>query len=59
VLFSMLGAEVDVRLAWQAGLVGGVNIFAGVIGRTIGVWGCLLGSQLTERERLFVAVAFS
>ena len=59
VLFSMVGAEVDVRLAWQAGLVGGATIFVGVLGRTIGVWGCLLGSQLTVRERLFVAVAFS
>ncbi len=59
VLFSMVGAEVDVRLAWQAGLVGAATIFLGVLGRTVGVWGCLLGSALTTRERLFVAVAFS
>ena len=59
VLFSMVGAEVDVRLAWQAGLIGGATIFVGMLGRFAGVWGCLLGSNLTLRERVFVAVAFS
>jgi len=59
VLFAMVGAEVDVRLAWQAGLVGALTIAVGLIGRFAGVWACLLGSTLDARERLFVAIAFS
>ncbi len=57
-LFSMVGAQVNISLVWQAGLVGLAIIATGLIGRACGVMVCLVRSRLILRERLFVVFAF-
>ncbi|MFP4511135.1 MAG: cation:proton antiporter [Spirochaetaceae bacterium] len=59
VLFSMVGAQVNIGIAWRAGAVGAVVIGLGLFARSLGVMLCLLGSQLSRKERVFVAAAFS
>lgn len=59
VLFSMVGAQVNISVAWHAGLMGMAIIIVGLIARGAGVLACLAGSQLDFRERLFVLVAYS
>ncbi|MFP4139481.1 MAG: cation:proton antiporter [Planctomycetota bacterium] len=59
VLFSMVGAQVNVGVAWHAGLVGLGIILVGLAARSVGVLTCLAGSRLNLKERLFVVVAYS
>lgn len=59
ILFSMVGAQVNIGIVWQAGVMGAAIIGLGLLARSIGVGLCLLGSQLNRRERFFVAVAYS
>ncbi len=59
VLFSMVGAQVDIGVAWHAGLAGTALIGLGLLARSLGVLLCLAGSRLDAGERLFVAVAYS
>jgi len=58
-LFVLIGAEVDVQVAWQAGLAGAVVILAGLAARYAGVLLALAGSPLSLNERLFCAVAYT
>lgn len=58
ILFTLVGAQVDVRVAWDAGLAGSLLIAGGLAARSLGTWLCLLGSHLTHRERMFVVVAY-
>jgi solute carrier family 9B (sodium/hydrogen exchanger), member 1/2 len=59
VLFAMVGAEVNIGVAWRAGTMGVAIIGLGLLARGIGVGLCLIGSRLNSRERFFVAVAYS
>ncbi len=59
VLFAMVGAQVNITVAWQAGLAGIAVILVGLLARSAGVAACLTSSGLTGKERLFVAVAYS
>lgn len=59
VLFSMVGAQVNLGVAWQAGLAGMALVAVGLIVRGLGVLACLVGSELSLKERLFVVVAYS
>jgi solute carrier family 9B (sodium/hydrogen exchanger), member 1/2 len=59
VLFSMVGAQVNITVAWRAGLAGIAVILIGLLARSAGVMACLAGSGLTIKERAFVAVAYS
>jgi len=59
VLFSMVGAQVNVGVAWQAGLVGLAIVLVGLSARSMGVLACLAGSRLNLKERMFVVVAYS
>lgn len=59
ILFSMVGAEVNIGVMWRAGLVGAAVIGLGLMARGIGVWFCLTGSNLETKERLFVLVSFA
>ncbi len=58
-LFILIGAEVDLAVAWQAGLTGLVIIAAGLLARTTGVMLSLRGSDLTRKERIFTAIAYT
>ncbi len=57
-LFTMVGAQVNVHVALQTGLAGAVLIALGLVGRSIGTYVCLLGSNLTVAERIFVIISY-
>ena len=57
-LFTLIGAEVDLDAAMQAGPAGLALIVCGLVMRSIGVQLCLLRSSLTRGERFFVTVAY-
>jgi NhaP-type Na+/H+ or K+/H+ antiporter len=57
-LFTLVGAQVNLPVAWRAGLAGAGLIAAGLVARSVGTWLCLLGSDLDAGERLFVIVAY-
>jgi len=58
ILFAMVGAQVNVSLAWRTGMAGAALIFLGLVARSVGTWVCLLGSDLNVRERIFVVIAY-
>lgn len=58
ILFTLVGAEVNIDVALQAGLVGVAIILLGLIGRSFGVWLATMGTQLTLKERLFCMIAY-
>jgi NhaP-type Na+/H+ or K+/H+ antiporter len=58
VLFTMVGAQVDLDVAVQAGLGGAAIIGLGLVARSAGTYACLLGSDLTVAERLFVVISY-
>ena len=57
-LFVLIGAQVDVKLAWNAGLWGILIIAVGLSARSIGVWLALAGSKLNNNERLFCIFSY-
>ena len=57
-LFVIMGAQVDISLAGQVGWRGVGIILCGLLVRSAIVYGTLLGSTLTIRERLFVVISF-
>ncbi|OQY09583.1 MAG: potassium transporter [Fusobacteriia bacterium 4572_132] len=58
VLFVMIGAAVNVSVIFQSGLLGIVIIILGLVGRSIGVWLSLLGSELNKKEKIFCILAY-
>ena len=51
--------QVNVPVAVNAGLAGAIVITCGLLGRSVGVFISLLGSDLNFRERVFVAIAYT
>jgi NhaP-type Na+/H+ or K+/H+ antiporter len=58
VLFVMVGAQVNVKVALDTGLNGALLIFIALIFRSIGTWMSMLGTDLTPKERLFVVISY-
>lgn len=58
ILFTMVGAEVDIHVAWKAGFAGFILILSGLIARSVGTWFCMLRSNLDWKEKVFVVVAY-
>ncbi len=58
ILFSLVGAQVNPQIAWQAGLAGIAVITVGLAARSTGVFLCLLGSNLNRKERVFVVLSY-
>jgi len=58
VLFTMVGAQVNIDVMLEAGLAGALILGLGLIARSIGTYGCLLGSDLNSPERMFVVIAY-
>jgi solute carrier family 9B (sodium/hydrogen exchanger), member 1/2 len=58
VLFTLVGAQVDLAVAWRSGLAGLAVLAIGLLARSLGTWLCLQGSTLSTGERLFVTVAY-
>ncbi len=57
-LFVLVGAQVNVRVAFEAGLKGIVIVFIGLIGRSIGVFISTLKTSLNLKERLFCIISY-
>ncbi len=57
-LFTLVGAQVDVSLAWETGLAGLGLIMCGLVARSAGVLLALMGSPLNRRERFFAVVSY-
>lgn len=58
VLFVMVGAQVDISWLFRAGLMGCVLLAIGLMARSLGTYLCLMGSNLTQPERLFVVISY-
>lgn len=58
VLFSLVGAQVNVGVLWQAGLMGIIVIFLGLLGRSLGVWIAISSTNLNVKERFFCVIAY-
>ena len=48
----------DIRAAAQEGAAAAVLIAAALAVRSLGVWLCLLGTELNTKERLFCVIAY-
>lgn len=57
-LFVLVGAQVDISVAWKTGLAGLGVIFGALVFRSAGVWLSLLGSGLSRKEKGFCVVAY-
>jgi len=57
-LFVLVGAQVNIHVAWKAGIAGIVIIATGLLFRSVGTYLSLIGTDLTTKERLFCVVAF-
>ena len=57
-LFVLVGAQVNIHVAWKAGLAGIAVITVGLLFRSIGTYISLFGTNLTRREKFFCVVAY-
>lgn len=57
-LFVLVGAAVDIRYTLTAGLSAIAIIFIALAFRTIGVLICMIGTNLTFKEKLFCVIAY-
>jgi NhaP-type Na+/H+ or K+/H+ antiporter len=58
ILFSLVGAEVNLEAAVQAGFSGVFLILIGLTFRSIGSYLCTIGSPFTYKERLFIVISY-
>lgn len=57
-LFVLVGAQVNIHVAWKAGIAGTLVIFIGLIFRSVGTYVSLLGTPFNWKEKLFCVVAY-
>jgi NhaP-type Na+/H+ or K+/H+ antiporter len=57
-LFVLVGAQVDLTVAWQAGAAGVLVILGGLVARSLGTYLALAGCGLTPAEKWFATVAY-
>src|SRR5690625_7265100 len=58
ILFPLVGAEVNIELAIEAGLIGLMSIAIGLLARSAGGWRAPAGSNLCSEERLLWMIAY-
>ena len=58
ILFVLVGAAVDIRYTLEAGGWAILLIFIGLVFRCVGVWLCMLGTKLNQKERLYCIIAY-
>ena len=58
ILFVLVGAAVDIRYTMEAGLPAIAMIFLALVFRGIGVFVCLVKTNLNWKERLFCVIAY-
>jgi NhaP-type Na+/H+ or K+/H+ antiporter len=57
-LFVLVGAQVNIKVAWDAGLQGAAIIFIALIARSVGTYISVIGTDLNIRERLFCVISY-
>lgn len=57
-LFVLVGAQVNITVAWKAGLAGAALIVVALIGRSIGTYLSVMGTDLSFKERLFCVISY-
>lgn len=57
-LFVLVGAQVNINVAWKAGAAGTLLIAGGLAARSVGTYLSLLGSGLNHREKIFSVVSY-
>lgn len=57
-LFVLVGAQVNIKVAINAGGMGIIIILIGLLGRSIGVIISVLGTDLNWKERLFCVISY-
>jgi NhaP-type Na+/H+ or K+/H+ antiporter len=57
-LFVLVGAQVNIHVAWGAGLAGAAVILIGLVFRSLGSYLSLYGTDFNRREKLFCVVAY-
>lgn len=57
-LFTLVGSQVQIDAALDAGLKGIALIFLGLLARSVGTYLCTLGSNLNQKEKLFVVLSY-
>lgn len=57
-LFVLVGAQVNIHVAFNAGLMGLIVITIGLFARSLGVMVATLGTDLNLKERLFCVIAY-
>lgn len=58
-LFVLVGATVNINYLGKVGVVAIIVIFCALIFRMLGVFVCLLGTDLNRKERLFTMMAYT
>lgn len=58
ILFVLVGSAVNIRYTLDAGIAAILMIFIALIFRSTGVSICLIGTELTLKERLFCIIAY-
>jgi NhaP-type Na+/H+ or K+/H+ antiporter len=57
-LFVLVGAQVNIHVAWKAGLTGSLVIVVGLVFRSVGTYVSLIGTAMNWKEKLFCVVAY-
>ncbi|MFO7965145.1 MAG: cation:proton antiporter [Desulfobacterales bacterium] len=57
-LFVLVGAQVNIQVAWKAGLAGIAVIAIGLVFRSLGTFLSLIGTPLNFKEKLFCVIAY-
>lgn len=57
-LFVLVGAQVNIQVAWKAGLAGITVITIGLVCRSLGTYFSLIGTPLNFKEKMFCIVAY-
>lgn len=57
-LFILVGAQVNIHVAFDAGKVGVIIILIGLLGRSLGVLISLWGTDLNWKERFFCVISY-
>jgi len=57
-LFVLVGAQVNIKVAWDAGLAGSLVILIGLIFRSVGTYISLMGTPFTMKEKIFCIISY-
>lgn len=57
-LFVLVGSQVNIKVAWDAGLAGVSLIFIALVARSIGTYMSVAGSELNFKEKMFCVISY-